>query len=89
MLCVCPDCRKVFHRWGHLQSFTEPKLRSYFEGWEIESLRRRAFPPEGVGRFRQLVWTVKYGIKLLLNRLVRWPVGEWDTFIVVARKKAA
>ena len=23
----CPDCHKTFHRWGHLQSFDEAKMR--------------------------------------------------------------
>jgi SAM-dependent methyltransferase len=23
----CPDCKKVFHRWGHQQTFDVPKLR--------------------------------------------------------------
>jgi SAM-dependent methyltransferase len=23
----CPDCKKVFHRWGHQQTFNVPKLR--------------------------------------------------------------
>lgn len=24
----CPDCKKNFHRWGHLQSFDEDKMRA-------------------------------------------------------------
>jgi ubiquinone/menaquinone biosynthesis C-methylase UbiE len=28
---VCPDCGKVFHRWGHLQEFSEQRLRQLLE----------------------------------------------------------
>jgi len=46
---VCPDCGKVFHRWGHVQSFTKERLegllgaefndlvvkRIYFGAWNV------------------------------------------------------
>jgi len=25
---VCPDCGKIFHRWGHVQSFTQERLET-------------------------------------------------------------
>jgi SAM-dependent methyltransferase len=28
---VCPDCGKVFHRWGHVQSFDSARLRGLLE----------------------------------------------------------
>ena len=27
---VCPDCAKVFHRWGHVQSFSQELLKARF-----------------------------------------------------------
>jgi SAM-dependent methyltransferase len=29
---VCPDCGKVFHRWGHVQSFTSARMDSLLRG---------------------------------------------------------
>jgi ubiquinone/menaquinone biosynthesis C-methylase UbiE len=85
LLCVCPDCGKVFHRWGHLQSFSEEKLRALFEsGWELVSVERKAFPDERWGSARKALWHLKKAVK----RLIGWPIGEWETFIVTARKAA-
>src|SRR6185312_3250597 len=25
---ICPDCGKIFHRWGHVQEFSTDRLRS-------------------------------------------------------------
>jgi hypothetical protein len=33
---ICPDCGKIFHRWGHQQSFDETKLRTILpDGWTV------------------------------------------------------
>lgn len=41
---ICPDCGKVFHRWGHVASFDLPDLAAEL-GTQFEqvSCRRRAF----------------------------------------------
>lgn len=42
----CPNCKSVFHRWGHLQSFDEAKVRKLFEeaGLHIQSLQLLPLP---------------------------------------------
>jgi len=53
--CVCPQCRHIFHRWGHEQAFTVAKMRAvlerslnvdiceprYFPSWKSMDLRSR------------------------------------------------
>ena len=42
---VCPCCDKVFHRWGHLQSFQRPKLSQVFDRvFDVESIKIVYFP---------------------------------------------
>ncbi len=52
---ICPDCGKIFHRWGHLQSFSSERLnqilsrqfngpkiaRMYFGNWETLNWKGR------------------------------------------------
>jgi ubiquinone/menaquinone biosynthesis C-methylase UbiE len=41
---VCPHCGKPFHRWGHLQSFSEPQMRSLLEAhFDVHSVYTRPF----------------------------------------------
>ena len=41
---VCPDCGRVFHRWGHCRSFDEATLRAELEQhFAIVQLDHRAF----------------------------------------------
>jgi SAM-dependent methyltransferase len=45
-LVVCPDCQKVFHRWGHQQSFTVETLTGVLAGYfEVEACRPVIYPP--------------------------------------------
>lgn len=41
---ICPDCGKVFHRWGHVSSFDLPQLQKELDAaFEAVSCRRRSF----------------------------------------------
>lgn len=41
---ICPDCGKVFHRWGHVQSFDLERMRSVLvPHFEAVDCRRRSF----------------------------------------------
>ena len=64
---VCPDCGKVFHRWGHERSFDKDDLRLALSrgGLRAVTIGTYAFPD--------------YSKKLPLNRLrqrLRWILGR-------------
>lgn len=41
---ICPDCAKVFHRWGHVSSFDIPQLRAELSStFEPVACRRLSF----------------------------------------------
>lgn len=41
---ICPDCGKVFHRWGHVSSFDLPQMRAELATQLVEiSCLRRSF----------------------------------------------
>jgi SAM-dependent methyltransferase len=41
---ICPDCGKIFHRWGHVSSFDQPQLRAELAArFEVVSCTRRSF----------------------------------------------
>lgn len=42
---VCPDCGKVFHRWGHVQSFDKERMRRVVaeQGFAIDEIRVTTF----------------------------------------------
>jgi SAM-dependent methyltransferase len=44
-IAVCPECGKIFHRWGHLRRFDRTVLREEMgrAGWEVEAMRTRSF----------------------------------------------
>lgn len=70
---VCPDCGKVFHRWGHHQSFDHEKLSTRFEnsGFTIEKLTTYAFP----------VYSRKHSFNRL-RQLLRWVLGRMGSLHV-------
>lgn len=43
---VCPHCGEIFHRWGHLQSFTRERLRKIILTYNFEIIKceLRSFP---------------------------------------------
>ena len=41
---MCPDCGHRFHRWGHVQSFDEVRLRHLLGAhFGVQAIRRRSF----------------------------------------------
>jgi len=45
-LVVCPGCQKVFHRWGHQQSFTVESLRTVLtDNFDVETCLPVVYPP--------------------------------------------
>lgn len=41
--CVCPDCHAVFHRWQHLQSFSQKSITELLQSAGLEPLSFRGF----------------------------------------------
>lgn len=79
---VCPDCGKVFHRWGHVQTFTSDRLSSLLEK-EFASIYiiRRQF-----ANWRDLNWKGKAGV-LLKNALRTVGVtGHGESFFFTANR---
>lgn len=45
-LAVCPDCGKIFHRWGHVQSFSGQRLTNVLrQDFDTVKIRRVIFGP--------------------------------------------
>jgi SAM-dependent methyltransferase len=41
---ICPDCGKIFHRWGHHQHFDHEKLRNTFgKSFKVSAIRPMLF----------------------------------------------
>ena len=47
---MCPNCGESFHRWGHLQSFDETKIKSILEGADFRIVKIRALPMGSMAR---------------------------------------
>jgi SAM-dependent methyltransferase len=64
---ICPDCGKVFHRWGHVQSFSVSRLRDILSAndFEVQRAETRAFPD----------WQ-RSGLINLIKSIVRYMLGR-------------
>jgi len=66
-LVVCPDCGAKFHRYGHLQSFDKPRMKTLLQdaGFRHIRLRTYAFPDhKGI-----LINRMKCSLHYLLGRI--------------------
>lgn len=73
---VCPDCGKTFHRWGHVQEFSEIKLKN---------LLMREFSDYGIsrkyfGNWNTLNWKGKLSCLLKVVSLKLGLAGSGETF---------
>ena len=43
---ICPHCSNIFHRWGHVQSFSPKALRALLSanGMKVQRMETRGFP---------------------------------------------
>jgi cyclopropane fatty-acyl-phospholipid synthase-like methyltransferase len=80
---VCPHCGEVFHRWGHLQSFTEGRLRSLLEEQFCSVAVSRHFFGEvrTVNWKGRLIWAMK---KTLVSVGVK---GNYESFFFSATRR--
>lgn len=64
---ICPHCSELFHRWGHVQSFSPMRLRELLlaNGFAVLRAETRAFPD----------WS-RSGWKSLIKNLVRYCLGR-------------
>jgi SAM-dependent methyltransferase len=78
-LAVCPDCHKVFHRWGHQQSFSVESLRTGLAGlFAVEECRPVLYPPWNIlnWRGRAEAW-----LAVLLSRMGIYGSGAKILFV--------
>jgi SAM-dependent methyltransferase len=77
---ICPHCGEIFHRWGHLQKFSEGRLHTMLaEHFHAVKVSRRFF-----GEVRTLNWKGRLGWglkKLLISLGVK---GSGETFFFSA-----
>jgi len=52
--CFCPNCGHSFHRWGHKQSWDDPKIRRVFSKFARIGIEERDFPPAGLNAFGKI-----------------------------------
>lgn len=84
-LVVCPDCSKTFHRWGHVQSFSQGELQEVLESkFDAVTVRRGYFAD-----FDSLNWKGKLiAIPKRLQAKFRRRGGN-QNFLFVANTTAA
>ena len=80
---VCPDCGKVFHRWGHVQSFTKSRLSSVLsECFDVIRINRAYFGySSGLNWKGKLIWFVK---KIMRGAGVQ---GSAENYVFVCKKR--
>jgi SAM-dependent methyltransferase len=79
---MCPHCGQLFHRWGHLQSFDEGRLRKLLSGgFQDVSVSRHYFGDRvGLNLKGRLGWAIKKGLVLLGVK------GGGETYFFSARR---
>lgn len=82
---ICPNCETIFHRWGHLQSFTKESLKILFEdaGFIVRKNETRCFPDwsrKGVGNL------VKSSIRYVLGRFGAG-ITQANIFLIACKKE--
>lgn len=81
-LVVCPCCGNSFHRWGHVQSFSQDRIRRIFgEKFEIQMIDRHYF-----GNFKNLNWKGKLSLLLKLALLKVGISGSGETWFFMMKK---
>ena len=80
---VCPHCGEVFHRWGHLQSFSEPRLR----GLLAEQFRNVAISRHFFGEVRTVNWKGRLSWALKKALVAAGVRGNFESFFFSATRR--
>lgn len=84
---ICPDCGKIFHRWGHVSSFDLPQLHSELSlAFSTVSCRRLSFVDWASAR-SPMRW-VKAVVQSLLGRLGE-PIASPSILFAAQKAKAS
>jgi hypothetical protein len=80
---VCPDCAKIFHRWGHVQSFSSDNLRMILSSmFKAVIIKRKYF-----GNWRALNWKGKVSWLLKQTALNMGIKGGGENFFFFGIKQ--
>jgi len=79
---VCPDCGKVFHRWGHVQSFSRERLQEKLSSVFVNPLIKREY----FGNYEALNWKGRLGWIAKKIMMVSGIKGAGETFFFSAGK---
>lgn len=78
---VCPCCGEVFHRWGHVQTFTKGRLSALLEKkFSKVEIERRYF-----GNWKDLNWKGKIGLQMKRVSAAMGIKGNGESFFFSAR----
>ena len=80
---ICPDCGKVFHRWGHLQSFSQDRLNTILSSKYGEQMVERKY----FGNCIILNWKGRVGWFLKQIALLLGIKGNGETFFFSGKKQ--
>ena len=79
---ICPDCGKLFHRWGHVQGFSEERLQSLLLAKFINcAVTRKHF-----ASWKDLNWKGRIGYLLKSFAVSLGIKGGGESFFFIARK---
>ena len=79
---ICPNCEKIFHRWGHQQSFDEKTLeRNFPRGLKVLTVKPKLFI-----RWKGLNWKRRIAAFLKLLLFHFGSHGSNETLYFVAQK---
>lgn len=81
---VCPDCGKIFHRWGHVDSFDLPRVTAEL-GAQFDAVTCRRLSFVDWAGARGPVKLLKAGAQALLGRLGE-PIAS-PSILFAARKR--
>ncbi len=79
---VCPDCGKIFHQWGHLQSFSQARLiKLLTDEFSSASISRKF-----LGTWSTLNWKGKFGWILKTIFVSIGVKGDGESLFFTAKK---
>jgi len=82
-ICYCPNCGKVFHRWGHKQSWNDNKIKKLFKGFKIITVKKFFTIYRGSCFKERIIGFMMYALRNIADKFIDVPN---KTYLVILKK---
>ncbi|PIY00475.1 hypothetical protein COZ22_00145, partial [bacterium (Candidatus Howlettbacteria) CG_4_10_14_3_um_filter_37_10] len=83
--CFCPNCKNIFHRWGHEQTWSIGKVKKEFKEFKIIKIKKFWNRYIEKSKIQNLASYMPYILRIIFGKILKL---ENSNYLIILKKKS-